>query len=390
MNNILSLGKDCCGCTACEQVCLVQCIEFKPDKEGFMYPVINEDLCIGCGKCVKHCPVMNETTRHNEPVMYGAKLKKPELAKESSSGGVFVIMAQNILKKGGVVFGCAYDENLVARHIAIESEDELYKLKNSKYVQSDMTGIYAQVKKALDDDRYVLFTGTGCQSAGLCSYLGGKEYPKLINVDVVCHGVPSPALFKNYIEWKGKKMGGKLNSYVFRSKEKAGWSIYYKAENEHKSESKYAMFDPYFGAFLACRIQRESCYNCHFARIDRHSDFTLADFWGVEISNPEFYDTRGVSLVLISSEKGRALWNNELLPLLDTIETNVKDSAKLNGNLIKSPQRPADRDTVYDGFDTNPDEYFSKKMKPPLLLGKRLKMLVPVSVKGRIKHMLGR
>lgn len=238
MNNILQLGKSCCGCSGCEQICPKKCITIQPDSEGFLYPVVDESKCVDCGLCVKHCPIMTDAKRCDEPKVYAAKYKDRTSAFKSTSGGLFIPLAKEVLAKGGVVFGCAYDENLVARHIAVSNESELYKLQSSKYVQSDTRGIYKQVKTLLADDKYVLFSGTGCQVAGLKTFLN-KDCEKLLTVDIVCHGVPSPALFKNYVDYMGRKLGGKLTSYNFRSKEKRGWDLYYKAENGKKSKSDY-------------------------------------------------------------------------------------------------------------------------------------------------------
>ena len=149
MNNISILGNDCCGCTACEQICPKKCITFKENNEGFMYPVVDESVCVNCGACVKHCPVM--TTPHSDGVqnVYASKYCDTQKAKESTSGGIFIPLAKSTLEKGGVVFGCAYDENLVARHIAVEKEADLHKLQGSKYVLSDLSGIYSRVKSEL-------------------------------------------------------------------------------------------------------------------------------------------------------------------------------------------------------------------------------------------------
>ena len=151
MNNILQLGKSCCGCSGCEQICPKKCLTIQPDSEGFLYPVIDESKCVDCGLCVKHCPIMTDAKRCDEPKVYAAKYKDRTSAFTSTSGGLFIPLAKEVLAKGGVVFGCAYDENLVARHIAVSNESELYKLQSSKYVQSDTRGIYKQVKTLLAD-----------------------------------------------------------------------------------------------------------------------------------------------------------------------------------------------------------------------------------------------
>lgn len=181
---------------------------------------------------------MTNVSRCDIPKVYAAKYKDRESTFKSTSGGLFIPIAKSVLSMGGVVFGCAYDENLVAKHIEVETEDGLYRLQSSKYVQSDTRKIYKQVKTELQNGKKVLFSGTGCQVAGLKAFLS-KEYENLLTIDIVCHGVPSPKLFKNYIDYMGKKLGGTLTSYNFRSKEKRGWDLYYKAENAKKSKSDY-------------------------------------------------------------------------------------------------------------------------------------------------------
>ena len=224
MNNILSVGKNCCGCNACEQVCPKKCIIFTRDKEGFMYPQIDHDICVDCGVCLRHCPIAGDIKTGKNPEVFAAKFNDPDVVFKSTSGGVFMALAFFVLNKNGVVFGCAYDENLVAKHIAVEDKKELKRLQSSKYVQSDTKDVYTKVKTALVQDRYVLFSGTGCQVAGLKAFLG-KDYEKLITTDIICHGVVSPLLFEKYIDYMGKKLGGKLSDYNFRSKEKSGWDL---------------------------------------------------------------------------------------------------------------------------------------------------------------------
>lgn len=387
MNNILSVGKSCCGCMACAQVCPKNCIKFVPNKEGFKYPQIDSSVCIDCGLCTKRCPVMTEPQRYDNSTVYAAKIHDTKLSANSSSGGIFPLLAKNVLANGGSVFGCAYDENMVARHIEITSENELHKLQNSKYVQSDLEGIYTKAKSALESGRLVLFSGTGCQIAGLQTFLN-KKYDNLFTVDIICHGVPSPALFEKYLEWKGRELGGKLTEYSFRSKEKHGWNIYHKAANGKKSEFKNGIFDPYYYAFSKGKILRENCYECRYAKSERVSDMTLGDFWGIEMSNPEFYDLNGVSVVLVNNEKGKKMWD-EISDKVEFIPSTYAVAAKMNQNLVKVPARPACRDTIYEGFDTN-ENYFTTTLKPPFQFKKRVKMIVPISVKGKIKHMLGR
>ncbi len=388
MNNILSLGKDCCGCYSCMQVCPKNCITFKEDAEGFMYPRIDTEKCVDCGACVKHCPVLSPVKTAENPTVYGAKVRDSAVSKNSTSGGIFRPLAGAVLNTGGAVFGCAYDENLNARHIMVENTADLIKLQGSKYVQSDTRGVYSLVKSELLKERPVLFSGTGCQVAGLRSFLGDKDYPNLLTVDIVCHGVPSQKLFSRYLEYLGAKAGGKITSYNFRSKEKHGWGLYYKAVTDNnKTKTGYGYYDPYYYSFLNCMTYRESCYSCKFANSRRTGDITLADYWGIEMIDPSFYDKKGVSVVMINTEKGRNAWDN-ISEKTDFIPSSVKLAAKMNGNLSHPSKRPQCRDSIYCGLDGDISEYVEKRLKPGFMLKRRLKMLVPISVKGRIKYML--
>ena len=197
MENISKLNKNnCTGCRMCEQICPVNAIKMIENKEGFIEPVIDKTKCINCGLCSKRCPQLNEIKREDYKMeVYAAKNKNIEEQKSSSSGGVFSVLANYVLENNGIVFGCAFNDNLIAEHIGIEDKNELYKLRGSKYVQSNTKNTFKDVKENLENSRMVLYSGTPCQIAGLKQFLG-KEYDNLYTVDLVCHGVPSPKLFK--------------------------------------------------------------------------------------------------------------------------------------------------------------------------------------------------
>lgn len=382
----MQLGKSCCGCSGCEQMCPKNCISMKPDHEGFLYPEVDESICIECGICIKHCPILTDVSRCNIPKVYAAKYKDRGSTFKSTSGGLFIPIAKSVLSMGGVVFGCAYDENLVAKHIKVETEDELYRLQSSKYVQSDTRGIYKQVKTELQNGKEVLFSGTGCQAAGLRSFLG-KDYGNLLITDIVCHGVPSPKLFKNYIDYMGKKLGGTLTSYNFRSKEKRGWDLYYKAENGQKSKSDYGFFDPYYSAFLYCKTYRESCYECKFANKNRVSDITLADYWGIQKFHPEFFDENGVSLVLVNTEKSKK-YLEKIKDKIEIIESDYNKASVMNANLVHPSKRPSCRDSIYDGFDCGNFETYAKtKLAFKINPKTKIKKMIPLGVKRFLRKL---
>lgn len=384
LNNILVLGKNCCGCGGCKDVCPKNSISFKADSEGFLYPHIDAS-CVDCGLCLKHCPIANQVEKPQLQQVYGARIKEDSLLMKSSSGGIFPELALAILRKNGVVFGCAFDEKLTAHHIAVESEKDLEKLQGSKYVQSNTLGVFSQVKKALEQDRYVLFSGTGCQVAGLKAFLK-KDFEKLLTVDVVCHGVPSPKLFENYLCYLSGKEKAEITDYNFRSKDKKGWGLFYKYTGKN-IRHKDGFFDPYYYAFLKGRSYRESCYNCKFANENRQSDITLADFWSIKTEHPDFYSKKGSSAVIVNSKKGKQYfdWISERL---EYVVSNFEKASKLNTNLVRPSARPESRSNFYKGFQGDLNLYFEKKLKPPFQLKRRIKSIVPEKVKIAVRKAL--
>lgn len=305
--------EDCCGCSACSNICPQHCIRMEFDEEGFLYPEVDEKRCINCNLCVKVCPVLNPISGQQEqPLCFVAYARDGTLRMNSSSGGIFGVLAQYVLSCGGTVFGAGFDSNLSVVHRGVDSIDQLHKIQGSKYVQSDILDSYIQVKKLLLNDKLVLFSGTECQIAGLRSYLGGAEYPNLITIDVLCHGVPSPKVMKKYFLWQEKENNSKIAEAYFRDKT-WGWknySILLNFSNHSKYQCK-ATQDCYMKLFLSNICLRPSCYTCHFKGYNRLSDLTLGDAWGVENHLPEMDDGKGTSVILVHTDKG-----NQLLALV--------------------------------------------------------------------------
>jgi len=302
----------CTGCAACEAVCPQGCIRMMPNLEGFVYPVINEEICTDCGICRESCPVnlmvsKNNAKNENRPInIYAAWHLNENIRRESSSGGVFTALATEVLERGGVVVGAVFDKDRTVRHISIESVQELGRMRGSKYVQSALSiDLYREIEGYLEGGRYVLFVGTPCQVSGLNAALN-KEYDNLITFDLVCLGVPSPKLLESYLSFR-MKSGLKVKNVRFRDKY-LGWkkSFVMKLEYENESEERFVL-DPYITCFLRDGLLRESCYQCLYAKTERISDLTLADFWGVGKRYPQYDDDRGTSLVLVNSKKGVAL-----------------------------------------------------------------------------------
>lgn len=307
--------KDCSGCSACAAVCPKQCIEMKPDKEGFLYPHINQDLCIKCNKCSSVCQAENKrlklSTAFDEPKVFGAANKDNFVRMKSSSGGIFSLLAEEIIGRGGAVVGPAFDGDLVLKHIIIENTHEIERLRGSKYIQSQIDDVYKKVKKMLEDDRYVLFTGTPCQVNGLLNFLG-KDYEKLFTQDLICHGVPSAKVWETYLNRQIEKYGEVEGNIInFRSKTD-GWMNFSltvpfksgKILDEPKDRNAYLK------AFLADICLRPSCYNCHNKGFPRNSDITLADFWAVKKLKPELFNDAGTSLIFLNTEKGAELFSH--------------------------------------------------------------------------------
>lgn len=299
---------NCSGCHACYNACPKHCITMKSDNEGFWYPQMEQANCINCGLCERVCPILHKITVNRAPQAYAAYLGDEKTRMESSSGGIFTALAEDVSKQGGVVFGACFDKNFDVVHDYAETIQELEKFRGSKYVQSKIGDTYRQAKDFLETGRPVLFSGTPCQIGGLKSYLG-KEYNNLICQDLICHGVPSPKVWQKYVAFREAEAGVPARRIAFRSKDE-GWKRY-SVSFEFKNDTEYRETldrDLYMRAFLHNVCLRPSCYHCAFKTLHRQSDITLADFWGIERIVPEMFDDKGTSLVLVNTPKGQTLF----------------------------------------------------------------------------------
>lgn len=297
---------ECTGCGACASICPKSAITMQPDAEGFRYPAVDPALCISCDLCEKRCPVGTAHEPHSVQA-FGAQHRDAQIRAESSSGGVFTALARQMIAQGGVVFGAAFDDQLRVEHIGAMDESELAGMRGSKYVQSDATDAIANAATLLARGIPVLFSGTPCQIDGLLARVRGKEREKLLTVDFVCHGVPSPGVFASYLQSLEKAKGQRVVAYAFRDK-RLGWKNFSAvATFEDGTQQTGTQTDePYLYGFLQNLYLRPSCTQCSQLRGARHqADLTIADLWGAQDVCPERDDDTGLSLVMVNTQKGR-------------------------------------------------------------------------------------
>lgn len=351
----------CCGCTACYSVCPKNAIKMVRDNEGFLYPEVDKEKCVNCGMCKKVCPILNKS-KLNEFKQKGFIFQygDDKIRKESTSGGVYTALAEYILDKNGVVYGVAM-EDFYVKNIRVTSKKELYKFRNSKYVQSDKNETFKMAKKDLTDNKLVLYSGTVCEIEGLKSFLG-KEYPNLITVDVICRAVPSPLLWQKYIEFRNSN--NEATKAYFRKK------VYgYKYSNltiENDNEILYKNgidSDPYLRAFFSNIACRPSCYNCHFKKQNHISDFTIWDCFDVNKYDESFDDDIGTTRILINSQKGLDIFNI----IKDKHKYKEVDVDKLVNNfhqMFNAIKYNSRRNEFFEDLNTKNFEYIIKKYYP--------------------------
>lgn len=340
--------KDCCGCGACASACPKDAIAMKPDEEGFLYPIVDESRCVNCGRCVRLCPqkAAAEDGFHQEPKFYIAHNNDEEIVKRSASGGAFTALSNVILGRGGVVYGAVFDERFNVVHGRAETPEERDRMCGSKYVQSDMGDIYRKIREDAAAGRPVLFTGTPCQTAGVRAYLG-REYENVILCDVICHSVPSPLMWQEYLHMLERESGGKISRVNFRDKTE-GWqrASTFKGFRYAVDGGLMQQDDRFYKLFFGWKtIARPSCAQCRYACVRRISDITIADYWGVEKYAPEWVDYYGVSFVMASTEKGSALLHEsagELRYAERDPEEQIRENHRLRGPMgIPADERAA-------------------------------------------------
>lgn len=352
----------CCGCQSCSNICPKNSISMISDDEGFIYPKVDITTCINCNMCEKVCPFKKDSpTRERKPDAFGVKIKNDEVRMQSSSGGIFSILAESILEHNGVVYGVAMTDDLKgAHHIRVDRKEELRLLRGSKYLQSTIGNIYINVKNDLSNGKNVLFSGVPCQINGLKLFLG-REYENLLTVEVICHGTPSPLLWKKYYEYLEDDLQTEIRSVNFRNKNHGWKSFEFKVEGDGVLQSIYHRNNPYMLMFLRNYSLRPSCYSCMVKDLESMADFTIADFWGIQNIDAELDDDKGTSLVLIQTEKARKLFeklsNNYICK-----KVSFEMSIAYNTPYYKSCPRPVERDNFFNdvnsmSFDELKDKY---------------------------------
>lgn len=372
--------EECCGCQACAQICPKSCVTMQPDEEGFLYPIVDTTACIQCGLCERVCPELH-STRSGEiaPIAYAAYNRDEKTRMESSSGGVFTLLAEQVLNQNGVIYGVAMEHSYVL-HIRVDQKDGLKQLRGSKYVQSDTSGIYLQVKRDLDDRHLVLFTGTPCQIEGLKGFLR-REYENLICMDFICHGVPAPKVWEKYVSLREKTSGARIERVNFRHK-KYGWEmfsmmIHFENKTAYHSKRKN---DLYMRTFMSDICLRPSCYHCSFKKRSRVADITVADFWGIDEACPDMNDEKGISMVVLHSRKGERLF--ELISK-DMIWRKVDVESAICSNLamIRSSKMPENRQEFMKRIQTEPiEDLVPQFTRKPINLKAEVKSFVKVAM----------
>ena len=369
--------KNCCGCSACVQRCPKQCIRLEEDTEGFLYPQVDEETCIKCGLCEKVCPILNQADKLSVLEVLAVKNPNDEERMNSSSGGVFLPLAREVINQGGVVFGAVYDESWEVHHVYAEKIEDVYPMMGSKYLQSKIGNSFKDAERFLKQGREVLFVGSPCQIAGLRTYLRNKQYSNLLAVDFLCHGVPSPGVWrrylaetyggydakeqsrlqatagKNYVLLSSLNATSPIGDIKFRDKRESGWKKYRfvvrqksasKADQNTVLSSDIHFMNPFMRGFLSDIYLRPSCYACKCKNGVNHSDMTIADFWGINQIAPEFDDDKGVGLVLLNTKKGEEYFSR--LPM-DMMPSNLEKAHYYNGGFNEHTKAHPKRDQFF-------------------------------------------
>lgn len=391
--------KDCCACSACMNICPSWAIKMLPNEQGFLYPRIDRDLCVGCGLCVKTCSYQEEKRVPSLKETYAAATTDTDPL-QSASGGLFASFAKHMIDNNGIVYGCAMMNEkgiLTPKHIRVINEKDLELLKGSKYVQSDVGLIYKAVQEDLKANRKVLFTGTPCQVAGLHGFLR-KDYDNLYTIDIICHGVPSAQMFQDYLRFVERKEKKKVVDFKFRDKS-SGWKLFGKMVLEDQGgKQKTVLFEPekssYYQMFLNSYTYRENCYTCPYACDNRPGDVTIGDYWCIDLVHPEmlvqnkgpFDECKGVSCLIVNNERGKVLleqYGNGICRELSTFENASKYNGQLKHPSVRKPEREIAFQKYADGYEVL-DKWYRRKQFP-IKVKRAIRAAIPRTIKNMVK-----
>lgn len=383
---------DCCGCSACSQRCPKHCILMQMDGEGFLYPQVDSSKCVDCHLCEKVCPVINQYEARTPLNVYAAKNSDDEVRCQSSSGGIFTLLAEQTIKDGGVVFGACWDKDWKVKHDYVENISNLQKSRSSKYLQSVIGDSYLKTEQFLKTGRKVMFTGTPCQIAGLKHFLR-KEYDNLLAVEVICHSVPSPGVWQQYLttrlhalKWEKSD----IRNISFRDK-KTGWKTYsFVIENENGNIlTELSSKNAFMRGFLADLYTRPSCHACPAKQLRSGSDITLGDFWGIESLKPEIDDDKGVSAIIVNSDKGKQVLHNINVELY---EVSYNELTTRNPALVRSFQITSKRTEFFKADGKTFEEKVKRLAKKPFsmktLVYRIVRKIIPNMFVEKLKRLL--
>lgn len=389
---LFSKKEECCGCGACCNICPQNALLMQEDECGFLYPAIDATKCVHCGLCKQACAFQTVNINRTPLECFAAVSKNEVLLQKSASGGIFAGMAGRMISLGGVVYGAAFRKDWSIHHEEIVHHDDIAKLQGSKYAQSDTERTYIQAKEQLRQGKKVLYSGTPCQIAGLLGFLG-KRYENLITIDLVCHGVPSNRMLRDYLGIIEKKHGGKIDDFTFRDKT-LGWGKNGSAVINGKKIKLWESQSSYFYYFAKSWINRESCYSCKYASDHRPGDITLGDYWGIEKQHPELFrenwnEDRGISCIIINTQRGKAFFD-EMLNEWNVEVTSFRKIADGNQQL-RHPSAIGRRDEILDAYTRGGWSKLDKKYKKEIGLKyfkSTLKRIIPKRIKRKLKQVL--
>ena len=365
--------ENCCGCSACYNICPMNCISMFPDSEGFLYPQVDQKKCTNCGLCEKVCPILNRKEHSGQPIGIAIQARNDMIRRKSASGGMFAVIANYVIEQGGVVFGAGFDKNFNVVHSYSETKEGIAKYQGSKYVQSNIRETFRKAREYLEKGRYVCFSGTPCQIEGLKSFLR-KDYDKLICIDIVCHGVPSPKVWRKYLDFHAMKENSSIKEVIFKDK-KYGYGsstmtlMFENGIKYHKGHES----DPMLKAFLSGICSRPSCYECQFKTKSRISDFTIFDCWSISQFDNTMDDDKGTTNVLVHTEKGKHIFN-EIKNKVNYCYIDVNEAISLDGKMVLNSATPNEhRDEFFNDLDD-------------LSLKELMNKFFPMSIKDKIKY----